>query len=188
MGGIGYGGSEPAAFAFPGLPEQENGWTEWEAGNGEGDRRVLLNFEPFELVPGAVNELIAGYTVHSDGTDNLDQAAGLRDQLDVLQAYFDHCLQSNSDIPELPPCTPLMTATRPLAQEINLDIAPNPARDVVQVITDVSILSIELFDARGSMVSSSGEAEIALGHLPRGLYFIHIRTRQGIAVRKLIVE
>lgn len=188
VGGIGYGGSEPAAFAFPGLPEQENGWTEWEAGNGEGDRRVLLNFEPFELVPGAVNELIAGYTVHSDGTDNLDQAAGLRDQLDVLQAYFDHCLQSNSDIPELPPCTPLMTATRPLAQEINLDIAPNPARDVVQVITDVSILSIELFDARGRMVSSSGEAEIALGHLPRGLYFIHIRTRQGIAVRKLIVE
>ena len=28
-----------------------------------GDRRVLMNFDAFELFPGAVNEFVAGYTV-----------------------------------------------------------------------------------------------------------------------------
>ena len=38
VGGIGYNGTEPVkALPSPAsLPEQENGWTEWEAGNGMG--------------------------------------------------------------------------------------------------------------------------------------------------------
>ncbi len=188
VGGIGYGGSEPASFAFPGLPEQENGWTEWEAGNNEGDRRIVMSFEPFELFPGAVNEFIVGYTVHREGEGHLDQAAGLRGQLDMLQAYFDNCLLANSDIPELPPCTPLMTETRAITKGISLDIIPNPAREVAFVKTEAVIERIVLFDARGRQVLSSGDANIELGQLPSGLYFVQARTNKGMAVRKLVVE
>ena len=188
VGGIGYNGTEPASFAFPGLPEQENGWTEWEAGNGQGDRRVLMNFDAFELFPGAVNEFIAGYTVYRDGEDNLGQAEGLRDQLDVLQAYFDNCLQVNSDIPELPPCTPLMTDISPINKEIKLDIVPNPARGAAFVKTEAAIRRVVIYDATGRSVLSSDSGQIQLASLPTGLYFVHIHTDEGTAVRKLAVE
>lgn len=188
VGGIGYGGTEPASFAFPGLPDQEGGWTEWEAGNGQGDRRVLMSFEPFEMLPGDVNEFITGYTVYRGGENHLDQAEGLRDQMDVLQAYFGNCLQVNSDIPELPPCTPVMTGTDAVAKDINLTVIPNPARDAAFVKTDAAIERIILFDARGRQVLSSRDESLALHSVPAGLYFVHISTDQGVAVRKLAVE
>jgi hypothetical protein len=60
-GGIGYGGSMPADFIFPGLPQQPGGWTEHEAQNPPGDRRLLLSYGPFSLWPGGVNEMITAY-------------------------------------------------------------------------------------------------------------------------------
>ncbi|MCB0585219.1 MAG: T9SS type A sorting domain-containing protein [Phaeodactylibacter sp.] len=188
LGGIGYGGSEPASFAFPGLPDEAGAWTEWEEGNGSGDRRVLMSYGSFEMAPGAVNEVIAGYTVHREGEDHLDQARGLRDQLDMLQAYFDNCLQVNTDIPELPPCTPVMTSAEDVRRDIVLDVTPNPAREVAFVRTDAVIKQIVLFDAMGRQVLSSAKASLNLGQLPPGLYFVHVCTNQGIAVEKLVVE
>ncbi|MCO6490364.1 MAG: T9SS type A sorting domain-containing protein [Phaeodactylibacter sp.] len=187
-GGIGYGGSEPAAFAFPGLPEQNGGWTEWEAGNPEGDRRVVMSFDAFELFPGAVNEFIAGYSVYREGENHLAQAAGLRDQLDLLQAYFDNCLQVNADIPELPPCTEVMTGLGEPTRDIELAILPNPAQGIAYVKTEAAIKRIVLFDATGRQALIAEGGVLDLSRLPPGLYFAHVRTNEGIAVRKLVVD
>ncbi|MBK9271172.1 MAG: hypothetical protein IPM48_06215 [Saprospiraceae bacterium] len=93
-GGIGYipgGGGTITRYAFPGAPNDGQGWSMCTGNAGEGDRRTLQVSGPLRLDPGAVNELIIGIpwvpdqTYPCPGLDELLKA----DQL--CQDLFDNC-------------------------------------------------------------------------------------------------
>ena len=192
VGGIGYGGSQTTQFAFPGFPAQPGAWTEWEANNPDGDRRLLMAYEPFELQAGAVNEVIAAITLYRDGADHLDQVVGLRDQLDQVQAYYDLCFQVEN-AGDLPPCTQVLTDVGEPAPAAHWSFFPNPAFQTLQIdIPDQKRGDLALYDLTGRLCASWAEIEdetaIQLGALPPGLYVLTLTDSQGRqSSRKLLV-
>ncbi len=192
IGGTGYGGSEPTNFAFPGLPEQTNGWTEWEAQNPPGDRRLLINYGDFDLAPGAVNEFITAYSVYRGPGNHLDQAAGLRDQIELVQHYFDGCFDATS-APDLPACTSMVTSTDSALPAPGLSVFPNPATDWLEVELPATRSSnCTLRDLHGRVVFqqilAGGRQRLSLAALPAGIYILSAQTgAEPPVVAKIVV-
>lgn len=192
VGGTGYNGSTPTKFAFPGLPEQEDGWTEWEAQNAPGDRRLLLSYGDFSLEPGAVNEMITAYTAYRGPGNHLEQATGLLDQLDLVQSFFDACFDGEQ-APDLPVCTAIasnVTNAQPVAA---LSVAPNPATTWLDLELPVAgTYACTLRDLHGRVVLSqvfgAGRQRLQLPTLPAGLYVLSAQADSGkIMVAKVVV-
>lgn len=184
VGGSGYDtGPETASFAFPGLPEQAGGWTEWEAQNPPGDRRLVLNYGDFSLVPGAVNEIITAYTAYNGEGDHLEQVSGLRDQIDVVQSYFDACFDVNL-MPELPTCTAISTHVTTPESVRGLSIAPNPATDWLDLKLPANEAHLcTLRDLHGRVVFQQilapGHQRLLLPTLPGGIYVLSAQAGIG---------
>ncbi len=88
-----------------------------------------------------------------------------------------------------------ITITLPTAIEsntiTNLGFAPNPSKGQIDLLGNISdILSIELLDLKGSLVKSIliPRKTIHLEGIPKGLYFLRIRTRSEVFNSKLILE
>jgi hypothetical protein len=80
----------------------------------------------------------------------------------------------------------LSDATRSV---IDVGLYPNPTSDFVNVITDESILRIELFDIRGTMVSSYDSSKpIDLGQIPTGLYLLRFVMENGTVYSKKVIK
>src|SRR5690554_122274 len=85
----------------------------------------------------------------------------------------------------------VLNAENFLAQKFNL--YPNPATNVVNITNkeNVGIEQIEVFDVNGKMVKSQtckNETEIQLSveNLASGTYMLHIKTNEGVAVKKVV--
>lgn len=186
-GGIGYQGIEASSFAFPGLPEQENGWTEWEAQNPPSDRRVLMNFGPFTLQAGAVNELALGYSYYRGEGGHLAQPEGLRDQSDQIQAYFDNCFVI--DALNLPPCTPVVSNTNEATSISNqIKIYPNPGNDMINIESLHKIEIVHIRDIQGRFVKSFSGNTADVSDLASGLYLLEIKVAGRSYYQKLIIN
>lgn len=183
-GGIGYGGSTPADFIFPGLPQQPGGWTEHEAQNPHGDRRLLLSYGPFSLMPGAINEMITAYTLYSGPEGHLGQAVPLREQIAQVNAFFDGCFLTEGT--GLPPCTAVMThAPQHDASPQRAAIFPNPASTWLRLSLPESpqAYAFQLYDLHGRLLLQqalpSGEQQLSLPALPAGVYVAIIESAEG---------
>ena len=71
---------------------------------------------------------------------------------------------------------------------MSLKVYPNPTSNWIHIFSDYQIISIELLDMKGQLVSSSKEPEMDLSELSQGLYQIRINTEQGIIVKMLVKE
>lgn len=101
------GGGVPADLLFPGLsdplswstqgipiPASLANWTEVQAGNAPGDRRFIESAGPFELKPGAVNNITVGVVyARALSGDNTASLTYLRVADDKAQALFDNCFR-----------------------------------------------------------------------------------------------
>ena len=67
-------------------------------------------------------------------------------------------------------------------------IYPNPAKDVVNVISDKEIKNIEIIDLTGRIIVKHKGNTIDVSQLPKGLYNLIINTKNGVTVRKLAVS
>ena len=69
---------------------------------------------------------------------------------------------------------------------------PNPAGEVVNVLSSYRLVSVAVYDLSGRrMLNQPAEglsATLDVSALPRGTYIVAIRTLQGIATKKLMVE
>ena len=69
---------------------------------------------------------------------------------------------------------------------------PNPAGEVVNVLSSYRLVSVAVYDLTGrQMLNQPAEglsATLDVSALPRGTYIVAIRTLQGIATKKLMVE
>jgi hypothetical protein len=183
-GGTGYGGAQPTDFAFPGLPEQAGGWSEHEAQNPLGDRRLLLNYGPMTLLPGAVNEVTVAYTLYDGPEGHLEKAALLHEQVKQVRELFDNCWQISGT--SLPPCSPVLVNAPSEEKEMGRAVVfPNPASHELNVSLPGAALvyRVELFDLHGRRLSQqalpSGEHRLALPALPAGLYLLVIESADG---------
>lgn len=185
-GNIGYGGSDTAAFSFPGLPTEEDAWTEWQEENPDGDRRLLLRSGPFTLLPEAKNDIIAAYQVYDDGDSHLDKVEGLRDQVDIIQAFFDSCFDIDSEF--LPPCNQIFTDTDDIPSVVSIKVFPNPAKEEVQVEASGTVSRLWLIDATGKHIRQVNETRMGLEGIASGLYFLGIELDGQQHYRKLMIQ
>ena len=108
-GGNGYDPSNPNAipanYMFPGDTDPQNwgtngidpgpgSWTEVSAGNPAGDRRFVQSSGPFELGPGAVNNITVGVVwMQAASGGRLQSVEDMRKADDKTQALFDSCFE-----------------------------------------------------------------------------------------------
>ncbi len=80
----------------------------------------------------------------------------------------------------------------PVSETLNLNVFPNPAKDILTISASESNLTIQLFDLNGKLakeiVSEENTTQINVSDFPAGLYFLRCRNKTKVINRKLIVE
>lgn len=187
IGGLGYLGGDETNFSFPGLPDDPNAWTELQEENPSGDRKLVASYGPYVSLPGSINELVVAYQVYDEGTDYLAKVEGLRDQVDIIQSFYNGCFVLDNDI--LPPCTAMLSDVEEVSLSApKINIFPNPARSIVTIQTDFPIGQIRLINMSGQLVKTAMENEIEVAGLPAGIYILEIHGANQVYVEKVVVE
>lgn len=69
---------------------------------------------------------------------------------------------------------------------VTLSIYPNPASSDLTIETEAIIESIEIFDINGSMVQNETTNNFSVASLTNGIYFIHVKTNEGVITERFI--
>ena len=79
-----------------------------------------------------------------------------------------------------------------LLQLEKINIYPNPTKNVLQieVLNEVQIERVELFDVGGKRVKAFRNTEKVLNvsELVSGTYFLRLTTKEGILIKKVVIE
>jgi hypothetical protein len=72
----------------------------------------------------------------------------------------------------------------------NINVYPNPTRDMLHIVSDLQIKQIEIYDANGKLVKQivNPEQTISIVELPKGIYTLQIQTDKGIAIKKVVKQ
>jgi hypothetical protein len=68
----------------------------------------------------------------------------------------------------------------------NVNIYPNPVKDILHIDTDGNIKSIEIVNTQGQRVIFTNKSEINVSELLSGIYFVSITTKYGLLIKKFI--
>ena len=180
-------------FPYPGNPNIANEPSELSAGNTPGNRATITTFEPFELRPGAQNQiLVSHFFTQKAEYSSLKNQSLLYDLSGGVQRFFDNCFETD---PNFDPCISLAVAA-PEASATADDIIsfPNPVQEIWFLESkNASIIGVTLADIQGKLVFQqqglqSNTLALPLSTLPSGIYTARVRMDNGaIAVRKLVV-
>ena len=77
--------------------------------------------------------------------------------------------------------------------ENKVKVYPNPANDIVNIETELEILSCGIYSINGQcikeiFVNNSLKIELWANDFPAGIYLLRIQTNQGVAHKKLIIQ
>ena len=79
--------------------------------------------------------------------------------------------------------------TVPLVEGVSMNLYPNPARDILNIVSGVPISEIRLIDLLGRIVYTSSvqgdRHEINVTEFRTGIYFVHVLTPAGIQIQKV---
>jgi hypothetical protein len=79
----------------------------------------------------------------------------------------------------------------PVIAEGTLNLYPNPARDILNVVSDEPITQIQMIDMLGQIVySQSGHGnrhQVNVTGLKQGIYFVRVNTLGGIINKRVQV-
>ncbi len=164
-------------YAFTGNPNTGTGWTEENAGNSGGDRRMIMSTEATTFNPGADICLDVAFIYTRDGLDNLFNVSELFIAREYVQDFYDNnilsCEQITANISE--PASDITT------------VYPNPSAGSFFVVS-TGTANLEIRDLNGRLVySEDAVAEIHEIDLiaENGLYILSIRTGKTIAFHKI---
>lgn len=175
---------------YTGNPLDPSAWSEISEGNTPGERKALASFGPFNLIPGAINELVLGYAwmrKHPNGSvaENLSILGAT---MDAVQGLYDNCFELFDGCPN-------GVSTQNPASTFRISVTPNPFTEWLEVESPgTPMQSVALFDATGRLVrdivvQGNGPIRIQTLHLPAGFYGLQVRSLDGrIANYKLIHE
>ncbi len=197
IGGDGYNPASTSFtdFAFPGLPGFDTtSWTELNAGNPPGRRRIVVSFGPFTLQPGAVNELEMAFTFFPNETgDNIKV-------LDHINFYLHHAFdflyvgcdaftfpgcEINVEVPEVPEPRPIILET--------VELRPNPASEVLQIwfMDEKAVYDVEVYDVLGRLIFEKLQASdflrLDVNDWTRGFYTAIFRRGDERLTKPFIV-
>jgi len=112
------------------------------------------------------------------GTSDLDQSSIVK--LDNIKLSALQTLPSH-----------LVSVSEFVSSKFN--VFPNPVTDMVTITNSesIGIEQIEIFDISGKTVKSlsfnnENEVQLNLGDFASGMYLLHIKTNQGVAVKKVV--
>ncbi|MCW5922777.1 MAG: T9SS type A sorting domain-containing protein [Saprospiraceae bacterium] len=138
-------------------------------------------YNDWEPIAGANNDTLVvttpgNYSVSASPTECPDWTASLGLTIPVIWGNTPGCL----------------TSVKAPQEMLQVDITPNPATSRVQVtVADFAPVSLVLLDVQGKIVRERTFAEqttLDVADLPKGVYVMHLTSKQGSAVRKLVVE
>ena len=67
-------------------------------------------------------------------------------------------------------------------------VYPNPAANMVQVAFAGNIININVYDVLGKEIISTKQKNVDVSSLQEGVYFVEIKTNDGIVTKKIIVQ
>lgn len=127
----------------------------------------------------------------NDGICNaLDQCPGEDDLIDENLNGIPDCLEYPNDA-DFEDATDPITGLSEIEQaEKKIRVYPNPSEGIFTIDSELSIQHLALFNAMGEEVPLflSGQNQIDLSHLSKGMYTLLLKTEEGILRKKLIKE
>ena len=87
----------------------------------------------------------------------------------------------------------LITKNENPAIEMDINVYPNPAKNVLHVVSNAGLGTLKLYDPGGRLVKQqqiNGKTvqQIAVGHLKDGLYLLKIENATGVTTKKIVVQ
>src|SRR5690606_33564869 len=134
----------------------------------------------------ALNILKTANFTHSETIDLLSIAGSARGNHSVVVKYDNIKLTALNQMPDLK-----ANVKNIISHKFNL--YPNPATNIVTLTTneEVFINQIEIYDTAGKLITTENynnkvEIQLNVEHLASGTYLLHLKTAEGIAVKKLV--
>jgi hypothetical protein len=118
------------------------------------------------------------------------------EQFDILFTYDPNYTGGNfveNGFSKITGMTMSVTSTSNINGTYNLDVFPNPATDVVNIVTDYTIQTVTIVNYVGQAVLeqnvNGGEAQIDVTGFETGIYFLRIETIDGkVFTRKVAIK
>jgi hypothetical protein len=66
------------------------------------------------------------------------------------------------------------------------EIYPNPANDVIQVLSSEEVIQITVIDLHGRVILTAGNSDLDVAHLQSGMYIMLIETASGIVQKSFV--
>lgn len=186
-GGNAYGGSIPTRFAFPANTYSTGpcGIGNWiDPGNGvsNNDRRYVMGFGPFTMLPGGVTEVEFAHVTTFDSITN-DPLLKLDQEVQNLTAFYNSPTN---------PCTTV--SIHESEKPFELIIFPNPVISEINISSKNNpILEIEISDVLGNLLlkeklNNKEELTIPSENFPKGIYIIKVRGKEKTLTQKIIKQ
>lgn len=71
---------------------------------------------------------------------------------------------------------------------IQFKLYPNPTTSLVNIQTNEKIETIQIFNSIGELVQVENTSTFSVAQLPNGIYFIHLKTSEGVITQRLVKE
>ena len=65
---------------------------------------------------------------------------------------------------------------------------PNPVQDQFYISSTEPITQVTLYDVSGKQIAKTNAAQMSVGHLVAGVYFVRISTKTNHTVKRLVVK
>ena len=70
--------------------------------------------------------------------------------------------------------------------DINISVFPNPSKGKINILTDLEIQQIKLYNVDGKLILNTTSPNFTINNI--GVYFVKIITDQGLSVKKIIID
>jgi len=79
--------------------------------------------------------------------------------------------------------------TKTVANAIDFTVYPNPVKSSFKITTEAAILKVRIYNVLGKELAVfDKQALYTVADLKKGIYLLHLETKSGVAVRKLIIK
>ena len=96
------------------------------------------------------------------------------------------CLSGYQILPRyIEDITPYVNTTEVLDAS-TVKIVPNPASDFINIETNLDIISVQLVDLRGTLLSENTNTSVEVADLMAGTYIIRVISTEGVATQKFV--
>jgi hypothetical protein len=171
----------PTKFVFTGNPFLGTGWNEFTAGNSDGDRRMFISSESYNLQ--SADNLCFDYAFifNQEAGNALGNANSLLSTADFVQNYYDNAIY---------PCNEIFLETIDQNTPMEISIFPNPSNGNFKIQISKPVL-ISIYSITGDLVMQEFELTESRDlnlNLERGIYFVQIKSGDETRTQKIIIH